>query len=320
MARDNVKGRIPEDALDFAKLDFKKFKKKIKRDYPDIKKKDIKYEYYDTLLQLFPDTIDFLIRFGHLPNEQIQKTKTEIFAKMTDEDFVKFIKEAMEDGYKIENIMYYPIIIQEIVQKTAAENKKLLAQDPNAGQYDVSDMVELSQKILKKRIKKFKNANINEQLAFDILSVIPIDDALRISQNYRIRTFFDVLYLHAKTEEIDFKTIMKITMSDDYYPGICVFSLLERKEKFAQLTENQQKLYVAITNWVFDTMENEFTDKQLSESLRTYVNNCKRDEANGKGLVNRRYALSTLSETDYPRIAKAVQFTISHNDGWDKYF
>lgn len=296
--------RIHEDAREFSKLTFKKYKKKYGSDYD--RKKECQTGFYLYLFDLLPRTIEFSVKYGYIQDPEIQEVKNGIYAKIVDEDFVKYLKKEIKGDNKIDNIKWMPIIISDILKQTNKQNTEMLAQDPNAKIYDMSDLVELSQMILKKKIKKFNKVGIDNNLAFDVLSVIPTDNVLNSSQNYRIASFMTVLYEHAKTEAIPFKSIMELLVGEEYYPIFITFSLLERKEKFGQLNDSQKAFYLEVTNWIFDTMENRLSKEQLNEIIRVYINARKRDDSKNSD-TNRRYQLSSLVEADFPKISAVVK-------------
>ena len=308
--------RIHDNALDFAKITFKKYKKKYADDYDS--KKEVKAGYYMFLTDYLPETIEFVVKYGYIKQDEVQETKDAIFSKLCDEGYVKFLKKIIKDGERIPNIKLLPIVIKEIVTETEKYNAEELAKNPNASIVDVSDLVELSQIILKKKLKKFEKEGIDAALAFDSLSVIPKDSVLESSQNYRIHMFMDTLYEHAKSKTVPFATIMNIIVGEEFYPMFTVFALLERKEKFGALTDAQKVLYLDISNWVFNIMEKELSKEQLQEVMNTYIRSRKRDESQNKD-GNRRYALSTLSETDYPRISAFIKKLIADDDTLKKY-
>ena len=313
----NNKGvRIPDDAREFAKITFKKYKKKYADDYDS--KKEVKTGFYLYLIDLLPEAIEFVVKYGYIKQDEVKDTKDAIFAKLTDESFVKFLKKYIKDGEKIDNIKLLPIVIKEIVAAADTFNTTELAKDPNASIIDVSDLIELSQVILKKKLGKFEKEGVDTALAFDVLSVIPKDDVLTSSQNYRIHMLMDTLYEHAKSKSVPFATIMDILVGEEFYPMITVFALLERKEKFGNLTDAQKVLYLDISNWVFNIMEKDLSKDQLQEVINTYIRSRRRDEAQNKD-GNRRYALSTLSETDYPRISSFIKKLIANDSSLQKY-
>ena len=319
MANTNNKNRkvhIPGDVKEFAKADFKKFKKR-NSDYYD-SKKELKQGYYLYLVDLFPPVIEFIVKYGYINNDDVQQVKHQALAKINDMDFIKVVKKTIKRGDDIENIKFLPIIIKEILMEAKKRNDAILAENPNGKIYDMSDLTELSYLILKKKMKKFEKAGIPASLAFDVLSIIPCKEALKSSHMYRIHALYDTLYEHAKTAQIDFDKLIDLAVDEDYHLACISFALLERKEKFSKLTDSQKTLYLAITNWCFNTMEKKLKKQEVYELINVYVRARIRDDKNGRD-SNRRYSLSSLSEEDYPRIATVVKRIIADDDSVKKY-
>ena len=309
--------RINDNALEFAKMSLKKYKKKYEDDYDS--KKELKNGFYLTITDYLPETIDFVVKYGYIKQDEVKETKEAIFNKLADKGYVKYLKKAIKSGDKIPNIKMLPIVIKEIIVETEKYNAEELARDPNSTAIaDVSDLIELSQVILKKKLKKFEKEGVDPAIAFDVLSVIPKDSALESSQNYRIHMFMDTIYEHAKSKTVPFANIMKVIVGEEFYPMFTVFALLERKEKFGTLTDAQKTLYLDISNWVFNIMEKELSKEQLTAVMDNYIRARKRDESQNKD-GNRRYVLSTLSETDYPRITAFINKLIANDDTLKKY-
>lgn len=311
MAENNIK--IPADVKDFAKANFKKFKKK-EGDYYD-SKKELKKGYYYYLLELLPKTIEFLVKFGYL--KEVSDVKDACFDKFTDEDFIKLIKKEVKAGNKIENLKIYPILIAEMLNVINKQNAEILQQNPNANIYTGNDLIELSKLILKKKLKKFEKNEIDESIAFDVLSIIPDDSVLGRSAPHRFASLCRILNEHAKTKTINFEKIVSLLMREDYYAALVRFVLLERKEVFGRLTDKQKEYYLTVSTWAFNTFEN-LDNNAIKVVLDTYIQARKRDDGQGKD-APRRYALTSLSETDYPRIYKAVNKKIAENENNKKY-
>lgn len=306
--------KINQDALEFAKLTLKKYKKE--NDWFD-SKKELKNGYFTYLIDLLPKTLEWVVKSGHFKEEEVQETKNSIYQKIVDPDFIKFLKKEIKNDNKIENIKLMPIVIKEIVEQADKENSKNLAADPNAKVYDLTDLVELSLLILKKKIKKMKKAGIDAKLAFDIASIIPTEDVLKYSYVFRVKSFYDCLYEHSKTEAIPYKEIMEVIVDEEYYPTFITFDLLEKKDRFSKLTDKQQELYVAISNWCFATME-KLSKDDIQAIIQTYVSSRKKEDVNGKD-SRRRYSLTSLSENDYPKIVKVIKNYIVDNPEAEKY-
>ena len=63
----NRKISIPNDAKDFAKITFKKYKKH-NEDYYD-SKKELKQSYFSYLFELLPETINFIVKYGYIKDD-----------------------------------------------------------------------------------------------------------------------------------------------------------------------------------------------------------------------------------------------------------
>lgn len=306
---------IPDDALKMAKTSLKKFKKK-NDDYYD-GKKEMKKAYYEELVDLLPDTIALLVRYGHV--KEVQEIKDQLYEKLVDPQFVKVLKHLIEDKVDVKNIKMLPIVIRDIVHMAKQQEAKDKETDVNAEGYDVEDLIELSKLILKKKIKKMKNEGIDEDVAFQCLSVIPCDKVLEDKQiNYRLRVLMNVLYELAKTKEIEFGKVIGMLIPEKYASVVILFCLLERKDKFASFNENQQKFFIQINGWIFDVME-DMERNQVESILNTYVDTRKRDESNGRD-GNRRYFLKSLPESDYPRVRKVIDRMLESDSSVEKYF
>lgn len=304
-----------KDVKDFANMTMKKYKKDNKDFFES--KKDLKKAYWTDLIDLIPAAIDFCVSYGHINKPEVQETKLEIYKKIQDPDFVKVLKKEIKHDNDIKNIRLLPIVIKEILMEADRANKEILAKDPGAKPYDMSDLQELSLMILKKRMKKLVKEGVSEGLAFDILSIIPCKEALQKSQFYRIHAFYDTLYEHAKGATIPFGEIVNIVFGDDFTSALIVFALLERKEKFSKLTDAQKSLYLDINSWCLNNME-KMSKTEVREIIETYIKGRKKDEAQGKD-GTRRFVFSSLPANDYEKINKVVTAMIADNDSYKKY-
>ena len=304
---------IPKNVTEFAKAKFKKFKK-TEGEYVS-SKKELEKMYHSYLFEFLPDTIEFLVRFGHIKTDEIVNIKDEAYKKMTDPKFVKSLKKSIKND-SIKNIKLLPILLREIVTECQRVNAHNMAKyeeekksNPEAKEpeyYNVEYLTELSELILAKRIKKLTKNGFDKALAFNVLTIIPNTDAMKSGQFYRISQFINTLYIQASADEnpINFGKLVELVFGEEYYGMIITFSLLERKEKFAKLDDKQKTLYLNISTWCFDTMENMKKD-DIDDILTSYCNNRRKDNQAGKD-SNRRYSISTLPKEDYPRINKVI--------------
>ena len=307
---------IDKSVRKFATIDFKSFKKKNK-DYFD-GKKEMRKGYILNLIDNLPQVIKFIVKYGHIDNNDVRSVRDGALAKLSNEEFIKAVRKELKLDNKIDNIKLLPIINDIILKEAVKTNAERLAENANAEVYDVEPLLDLSKAILKKKLKKFEKAGIPEAIAFDVLSVIPCNEALDSSQFYRVRTFFDRLYESSKTQAIPFATIMDLITGEDKFPMFITFALLERKEKFTKLTDNQKTLYLDISTWCFDQMENKLSSDVVRNIIKMYIKSRRHDDSAGKD-SNRRYSLISLPETDYKKIRKIVDEMVAKDDSIKKY-
>lgn len=310
------KVRISEDARDFAKLDLKKFKKKEGEYYDS--KKELKRAYYSRLVDDLPEAIDFVVTSGYKEreNDEVREIKNEILRKIAEEKFVKYLTSCIKDGEEIDNIKMLPIILAEILERANKENASLKANDPNAEIYVMTDVMELSKLITKKKRKKLLEEGVDEKLVFDLLSVIPTEKVLKKSTNYRIRTLLNVLYNHAARTTVDVDKIMKVLIPQECETAVILFALLERRRKSSALPSDAQRaLYNSITEWCFKHLEE--ADKSDIYGVLTRYINSRREE--GSHDAERRYDFTLISENEYPKIAKIVKKIMDTTEDAEKY-
>lgn len=313
MSENKNKFKVPSEVKEFAKASYKKYKKH--NDF-DSKKEAMKsFNLY--LMDMLPEVIEPMVKYGYLIKREEPEIHNAVLNKFCNEDFIKSVKKELKRGNKIKNIKLFPIIIGEMIETINSQNAQILSENPNATVYTGSDLIELGQMILSKKIKKFTKAGIDENIAFDVLSIIPTDSCLEKSYNFRIASFEKVLYEHSKAKVIPFAEIMNLLVDKEWYAPFIKFFLCERKEVFGHLTDNQKAFYLSVSNWCFDTLES--LDRiSIERILDTIIQARKIDESKGKDSP-RRYSLTSLSETDYPRIFKMVQKKVSESEVNKKY-
>ena len=114
----------------------------------------------------------------------------------------------------------------------------------------------MAQLILKKKLKKLKKKEVDSDVAFDCLCIIPDDKVLEDKQIiFKLRTLMAVLYEHAKTKTINFDVLIKSMFPGKYASQIITFCLLERKDKFANFDDKQKEFFIQINEWIFNIME-----------------------------------------------------------------
>lgn len=317
--RKNETTKIPTAVKNFAKASYKKHKKEW-RDMFD-SKKALRKDYFDQLIVDMPEVIEWLLTNSHKQQDHIQEMVAECRRKFVSgddgPDFIAHITKLIKDyGVdEIPNIEYFPIILGEIIADIIRYNSEHSSSEEKMEGPD--DLYKLSTTILKKRIKKAMKKGIPEDITFDILSIVPMKDAIRYGQYFRAKQLLELLYVHAETVAIPFNLIMKTFVDDEYYKFIIGYALQERKDKYRKYNELQKKLFNDITTWIFDELE-QMSDSEIRKILNNYIGVRKRDAANGKD-SNRRYYISSLPKSDYPNITGVVEELLSNNAENKKY-
>lgn len=317
--KENQRGgefKIPKIVSKFANKTWKKYWKENK-DVFDSKKDGLK-EFCLYLQDMMPDVVEFLIRYGHINNEEVKQVKNDCFAKIINEDFIKYLgKRIKKDEDYAKELKMFPILVREIGMAAEQENQKALAQNPQAAVYDMSDLYEISKKLMKKQMKKMMEIGISEEMAFDLLSLIPSPKAMQYSPVYRIRNLFNSLYEWSKSKAVPFKDIMNIIVKEEQYTNFIVFALLEKREVLSNMSDAQKNLYTDITTWCVETMEG-MNPHDITEIINAYIKARNRDESNGKDCA-RRYNLGVLTAEDYPHINAVITRMVAENGDIQKY-
>lgn len=323
MSKNNGKNNIdvPKDVLRMSKITLKKFKKKKVEEGEDFSKKELKKAYMDELIDYLPETIDFLLRYGGIQTNEMKDLRNSIYGKIADHKFIKYLTKQIKDDEDVGDIRLLPAVIRDIISEVKMQEEKDKQQNPNANiSYDTSDILNLSQLILKKKIKKAdKDLGIDPDVALDLLMVIPHKSMLKDRQiNYRLRLFMNVLYEHAKTTDINYESCLKLVGLNEYAQSVVVFNLLERRSKFNNFNENQQKLFIAINEWMLNQLE-EMNRTDLESVLKLYTDLRKRDASQNRD-EDRRYFLKSVPEDEFPNLKKVINHMIDSNGDIEKFF
>lgn len=298
---------MPQDVKDFASASLKKYKKTVKNDpWADTDKKAIKRGYYNYLFDLLPSVTETLVYNSN--NQAVKDMMPAIYEKLMDPEFIKRLNKLIdEDGRDaFENAEIFPIVVTGMLRNAKEWTKKL---QQEAGDDSIAinteDLVDLQMKLLKKRVKKMRKAGVPEAIGFDVLCVLPKPELLNRSGGYWMRQVFNVLYEHAKTEkDIPFEKIVEVLITDEFYPTLLTTMLLERKEIYVQMTDQQKEFFNGCTEWMFNQMES-MNKAAIYEILQSYADVRKRDKAQGRD-SNRRYFMNSLPDTDFPKICKVL--------------
>ena len=313
MSKNNKKGfEIPHDVTLFTGLTLKKYMKKYADEYAPKKKQ--KKGYYDMLICQLPEVIKLMVNCSHI--REVQEIRNEVYDRLFDKKLIKKITEICEDDLdQIDYIELLPIIIYDVLKEAHKQYMKEKEEDKDAKAFDVSDLVKLSNVILKKKMKKLVKAGVSRELAFDALSTIPTSSILDRGA-FRLKNLMGVLYVHAKTETISretFAAVVKHVVTPKNYPGFITYLLLERKSDYVTLDDKQKEFYHTVTDWTFKVLEEDFDEREIEQILKAYFTARKRDKSQNKD-ANRRFFLSSLPEGEYPKTVKVLNKLQSNDE------
>lgn len=309
--------KIPDDAKRLAKLSFKKFKKE-EGDYYD-SKKELKQAYFSEIVELLPRSIALLVNYGN--REEVKEIKSAIYDKITNEDFLKYLRKEIKNGEDFDNLILLPNLIYDIVAE--AEQRVIAEKEENPDkvvELDVDDLTDLSRVILKKKIKKLQKIGIDENVALQIASIFPSAKILDKSGFYHLRRLFKALYQSASKTTINFEKLANTLFknNEDYLRDLVLFALLERKEKINSFNDKQKDLFTQMTQYCLQELENLKKD-DIRQIIENYIKARKRDDSQNKD-APRRFALGQLPEKEYPKIAKVVDRIKDNDKSTTKFF
>lgn len=336
--RNDREFEIPEDVRRFCKASLKKFKKKYGDEFES--KKEMAKTFYYELLEYLPDVIDFIVQNASIVysnNPRLNDAKNDFIEirervkETMNEDFLKVLKKAIKNGEEIKKIKLFPIILREFILEYKDMDIEAKTKNPNISSDElhsnwISAAIDTGYAIMKKKVNKLAEKLGNDDLALDLYFVLPTDSLLQKSQLYRIRALMETMFSHAERDEVvDFRQIMKLLISDEYYPAIIKYALMEYKQKDGRdvrdtLSAHKTSidLYNQITIWCFETMES-FDKDLLKELLLRYIKERKIADDQNRDHP-RRFCLNAVSETDYPRVAACIKAIKSNDANAEKYF
>ena len=272
---------VKKEVFKFAKAEWDKYKKKNEDDFDS--KKEMKLGYGMYLVDCVPEALDFVIRYGHINNEEIQEVKTKIYRNLSDEKFINALTREIKEGSDIKKrVRLLPIAYKEIMQVTQAHNDSLIAANPNAQIIPMDYIVEFVQLLLKKKLKKMEKSDIPDDVAFDVLSIIPDTKVINKNPFFRMRSFMQALYVTAAKKKIDaemFGKIVNIVFKDDdnQYENLMLYVMRERKSDFDNLKEEGQKTFwVETKKWLVEAL-GDMKKKDIEELLNIYIDARKAD-------------------------------------------
>lgn len=245
----------------------------------------------------------------------------ELYSKMATEKFAKAMKKILKnknDAYG-ELDCGFAAIIANFIEKYHKEESMT---DEMLETY--TDIID---KLLKKRIKAVnKKLNLDTDVIKELLVITP--DIGYISNDKFVGIYSQKmlrkLYIMSAEKELGItetdqvRTLFKKLFGKELLDLIAINILLEKKEYLKNFNEKQTAMWNLMTSFALEEIEKQ--DKEhIVELLEYYCSRRKRDADNGRDGA-RRINLSSVPETDYPRIAKGIKkFTKNGKESLVKY-
>lgn len=307
---------IPKNIKKMANLDKQKFVKKAKKKLGS--KKAAEKEYYCFLMDELPEAIVWCVRYGRI--QEAQPYKAKIYDLFKDLKLIKTLSKNRK--YLAEDLELLPIIVFEILRELAKTEGNKPVEDPDndwAVQLNI-----LSHDLLSKKIKTLVKHGVNEDIAFDILSVIPTSKVAseRERGKWRYNLMMNVLYRSCASidpDTFDFDPIVKFMVKPNEVRGFITAQLLVYLDLKASMNmnDNQSAIFNKVTRWCFDELE-EYEDYEIADVINNYIEKRKQDEANGKD-ANRRFKLIAIDNTEHPKIYKVLKKKLETDPWCEKY-
>ena len=280
-----------------------------------MKTEDLAYEIVDVQ----SDLIRWFINDAH--KAKSAELVNILYSKMATEKFAKALKKIIKNKNEQfgELDCGFVVIIASFLEK--------FHKDENMTDEIFETYTDIIDKLLKKRVKDVnKKLDIDPDVIKELLVITP--DVGYISNDKFVGIYSQKmlrkLYIMSADKEIglteteQIEKLFKKLFGKKLLDLIAINILLEKKEYLKNFNEQQTAMWNLMTSFALEFIENEDKD-HIIELLEYYCSRRKRDADNNKDGA-RRITLSSVPESDYPKIAKAIsKFTKKGKESLVKY-
>lgn len=329
------KVKIPKSVLDL-RMSPKKFAKKndIRLKGKGMSKKEKKYNLKrlkDEYSQFAIEGLNTAVKIiAEVPeHKKIDKVKDGVENIITNPAVMKRIAKIYKkhpDQYH--NMIFMPYIIMNTLMYYKRDD---LDEDEKetAEQLDTDSLVSFCEKILKKRIKRYKKVGLDNGEAFQMATAIPTSKLFKNGNRSWYRRLINQMYDLARDNEVNVETIMRGAMKvdkkkyinkKDFLQGFfSEFIMQKSSNKTAKFTENQKRLHEDLTDKALVYL-NSLKPKKLREILKGYIHRRKDAEKHNKdGKRVIKFTEHANSNSPYDTIKKVVQGLIEDNSENELY-
>lgn len=328
--------KVPSSVLELS-MSPKKFAKKhnIKLKGKGIKKKDRKHNEKRLLKEYSQAAIDGLNKAVKiLAENDVEKTKK--IGKVKDGvDNIISNPSVMEQVAKLynkhpesfANMKYLPYMIMNTLVYYSSDN--ISDEEKEIGKaLDADALTRFCEKILKREIKRYKKLGLDEEVAFQMATVIPTTKLFKNRQWYKIliQTLFDI----AEHNDVDLDQILKaVSKIDKDKNGIskkefldgffAEFIMTRSSNKAAKYNDSQKDLHDALVERTLMYLDN-MKSRKLKEVLKQYIKRRKVAESyknDSKRVI--KFIDYAHSNSSYSTLKKVIEELISDNSSNELY-
>lgn len=260
--------------------------------------------------------------------KKIDKVKDGIDNVILNPDVMKRVAKIYKknpDNYP--NLIFLPHMIMNTLlyyqQDSISDEEKEIGKE-----LDTDALIEFCEKILKKKIKRYKKMGLDAQVAYQLATVIP---TARLFRNSRLwyRKLIMEMYSIAESTSVDIDTVIVAVMKVDkkkpipkkefLYGFFSEFILQKSSNKNAKWNDTQKELHEGLVDRALTYMDN-LKKSKLREMLKQYIKRRKTAESyknDSKRII--KFTDHANSNSPYSTIKSVVQDLISDNSSNELY-
>ena len=225
------------------------------------------------------------------------------------------------------NLIFLPHMIMNTLvyysSEGISEEEKEIAKN-----LDAEGLVEFCEKILKKQIKRYKNMGLDEEVAYQLATVIPTAKLFRNNRQW-YKKLIQQMYDIAGQHDIDIDSILKAVYKidkkraiekKDFFEGFfSEFILQKSSNKKATFNDTQKELHEGLIERTLTYLDG-LKPRKLREILKQYIKRRKTAESyknDTKRVI--KFTDHANSNSPYSTIKSVVQDLISDNSSNELY-
>lgn len=264
----------------------------------------------------------------HPEGKKIDKVKEGVDNIISNPDVMKRIAKLYDkDPNQYTNMIFLPNMIMNTIayysSDSISEEEKEIAESLNK-----EELAEFCEKILKKKIKRYKKMGLDEEVAFQLAVVVPTAKLFKNNRKWYKR-FIQCMYDMATVSDINVDEILKAVINidkdkeiskKDFLEGFFGEFMLQRAtNKTHSFTDNQKDLHDALIERTLVYLDN-LKGRRLKDMLKQYIKRRKTAEEyknDTKRVI--KFIDHANSNSAYSNIKAVVQELIADNSSNELY-